>query len=305
VKKLYNNIIICVALLGVVILYVWGFVFYRTYLGCYMMPSTSIQLKEFSKNEFSVMSYNVKCDFRAKTQSDTENSWKNRAKIMSQLLLKYQPAIIGMQEVKRSQEYYFNHFFKNYNSVIKYRENKILAESNPIYFRADMFDLIKYESFWLSETPETQSVSWGALSHRIFTLIVLKTKKTNFEFLVANTHLDNSTDDIRSKQISVILSKIKQYNLPTLLMGDMNSGNYSNTITSIKQTLSDVGQGFYDEKMGTFNNFEYDGYCSKLDWIFCTKSNFIVNKYAVITDKINNKYPSDHFPIYSEIIQNM
>jgi len=54
---------------------------------------------------------------------------------------------------------------------------------------------------------------------------------------------------------------------------------------------------------GTFNNFEYNEPSTKqIDYIFLSKnSRFIVNKYAVLTDSKNLRFPSDHFPVFVEM----
>ena len=55
--------------------------------------------------------------------------------------------------------------------------------------------------------------------------------------------------------------------------------------------------------IGTFNNFEFDKPVTKrIDYIFTSNSSkIIINKYAVLSDSDNLKYPSDHLPVYVEI----
>ena len=289
-----------------VIAYVCGFYIYRSCVGYYISPQGEIELSEISGNTVSIMSYNIKCDFPASTDEERQNSWKNRAECVSEILNTYKPPIIGMQEVKRSQAYYMNRFLIGYKSVLVYRENTPLAESTPIFYREDLFELVKTETFWLSETPQTVSISWGSKYHRICTFAVLKDKRTNMEFLVANTHLDNGGDSITINQMKVILSKIQDYNLPTLLMGDMNSRIETKTIKEAKTVMSDLGEGCDEEYAGTVNLFDYSlvKFTRKIDWIFQTPNAFTVNKYKIVQDKVDGRYPSDHFPIYAEIMFN-
>lgn len=281
------------------------FDFYRSFVGCYVVPGSQIELNAFTDNTFSVMTYNIKVYYRPQNKEERLNSWKNRAPMIAELLNEYKPSIICMQEVSCSQEFYMRRYLQGYGVVANYRENGISAEGTLMSYRTDLFELIESETFWLSETPNVISKSWGSNCYRICTLDVLKDKRTEKKFVVANTHLDNSADSIRLKQIGVVLNKINQYNLPTLLLGDMNSRSYSKTISAIKNELVDIGVGQADELKGTFNNFKLtESYNVKSDWIFQTNGSFIVNKYAVITNSYNNKYPSDHFPIYAELVQN-
>jgi endonuclease/exonuclease/phosphatase family metal-dependent hydrolase len=55
--------------------------------------------------------------------------------------------------------------------------------------------------------------------------------------------------------------------------------------------------------VGTFNNFEFNKHVTMLiDYIFISRSAEIsVNKYAVLSDSYDLKYPSDHLPVFAQI----
>ena len=55
---------------------------------------------------------------------------------------------------------------------------------------------------------------------------------------------------------------------------------------------------------GTFNDFKHNEPVTKLiDYIFISKeAKLIVQKYAVLSDSKNLRYPSDHLPVFIEII---
>lgn len=54
---------------------------------------------------------------------------------------------------------------------------------------------------------------------------------------------------------------------------------------------------------GTFNGFKHNEAVTKLiDYIFISKgSPFVVQKYAVLSDSKDLKYPSDHLPVYVDL----
>ena len=54
---------------------------------------------------------------------------------------------------------------------------------------------------------------------------------------------------------------------------------------------------------GTFNGFRHqEAVTKRIDYIFLSKDNpFKVNKYAILSDSIDLKYPSDHLPVYIEL----
>ncbi|HNU60250.1 MAG TPA: hypothetical protein PKI08_09915 [Aquaticitalea sp.] len=52
---------------------------------------------------------------------------------------------------------------------------------------------------------------------------------------------------------------------------------------------------------GTFNNFEFHKpVTTRIDYIFVSKGKITIDKYAVLSDNIDLKYPSDHLPILIE-----
>ena len=54
---------------------------------------------------------------------------------------------------------------------------------------------------------------------------------------------------------------------------------------------------------GTFNNFEFNKPLSaRIDYIFASKNNIQVLRYAVLSDSKNCLFPSDHLPVYVEIV---
>lgn len=54
---------------------------------------------------------------------------------------------------------------------------------------------------------------------------------------------------------------------------------------------------------GSFNGFKFnEPVTRKIDYIFISNSDKIkVQKYAVLSESIDLKYPSDHFPVFVEL----
>ena len=85
-------------------------------------------------------------------------------------------------------------------------------------------------------------------------------------------------------------------------MGDLNVTNNSPVINTLKESMLIADSK--TEKKWTYNDFTYDNPIKKqIDYIFISKNNnIIVDKYQILTKSINFKYPSDHFPVYAELI---
>ena len=252
----------------------------------------------------TIVSYNIRYD----NNWDIENSWEIRRSNIIQMLIKYSPSIIGIQEGLLNQVQYIDSSLINYDYVGVGRDDgKNKGEFCAIYFDTSRYVLLKNSTFWLSETPDTISVGWDAALERICTYGLFKDRITKKEFWVFNTHFDHMGSIAREKSSGLILKRIKKINrqsLPVILMGDFNSIPNSPPVKEIVTELSDALQ-ISTEKLhgpgGTFNGFNEDLPIEKrIDYIF-TK-NLKVLSYTHVNDRLeNNRHISDHLPVMIKI----
>lgn len=252
-----------------------------------------------------VMSYNIRYD----NPNDRENAWINRKEFLCAQLAFYEPDVFGIQEALPNQVSDISALLPNYTFVGIARDGIGKGESSNIFYKKDKFQLLEQNTFWLSETPEIISKAWDAALNRICTYVLLKEKKTKQSFWVFNTHLDHQGEIARTEGIEVILLKIKMLNTknyPVVLLGDFNSEPTEERIINLRKLMID-SQEVSEEKpfgpSGTFNGFKHNEAVNKrIDYIFLSKEkNLKVNKYAVLSDSKDLKYPSDHLPVYVEI----
>ena len=188
--------------------------------------------------ELRVMSCNVRCI----SPTDLgKKSWFYRADLIMQGIQKEQPSVIGFQEVTKWHYSYLCDTLALYDSVITYRDDAFNSEGCPIFYRSDIYTLIDKGSFWLSETPDVMSKSWGAQYNRVCSYVILKDNATETEFVVFNTHLSHVSDEARINGIQVVLDKIKEFgSLPAVLMGDLNAEEDSQTYKSATVNFLDT-----------------------------------------------------------------
>lgn len=259
-----------------------------------------IELNTEDNDEISVMTYNIRCINNEVDKG--ERSWFNRAFLIAKLLNETKPSIICFQEVKEEQLRFLKNFLEGYECVYEFRDNTNLKECNPIFFRSSKYTLESSQTFWLSDTPERMSNSWGLTYHRICTMAVLKDKITERSFTVASTHLDMLSLETQARSINLINQKLQSKNLPALLMGDFNCVLNTQAIHKANETMADIGIGFEDENAITHNNFEFESKNhAKLDYIFETKDAFQIISYEVVSKTYNGVFPSDHFPIFAKV----
>lgn len=264
-------------------------------LVCFQTKAQSLKL----------MTYNIRLDI----ESDGENDWSHRKDFFLSQIQFYNPDIFGVQEATPNQVIDISNSLTAYNSVGIGREGVGKGEASTIYFKKEQFDVLQESTFWLSQTPDTISMGWDAACHRVCTYALFKDKKTKKQFWVFNTHLDHMGEVARNKGIELILAKIKELNakkLPVIFMGDFNSEPTDQRIINLKKEMLDsreVSQQKPFGPVGTFNGFKHNEPVTKrIDYIFISKDNSIkVLKYATLSDSINLRYPSDHFPVFVEI----
>lgn len=257
----------------------------------------------FSQN-LKVMSFNI----RLNVDSDKENSWTNRKQDAVDLLSYYHPDYFGVQEALPEQMKDIKNGLKNYDYVGVGRDDgKEKGEFSAIFYDTERLQVIKSGTFWLSETPEKPSKGWDAAYNRVCTYAVFKDKKSKKEFLAMNLHFDHVGNVARVKSADLILKKIKEINpknLPLTLSGDFNLTDDTEPIKIISQNLKD---SFYNSEKkhygpkGTFTAFNVTEVPQdRIDYIFV--KGFKIKSNRHINDRRENLlYPSDHFPVLTEL----
>ena len=253
-----------------------------------------------------LMTYNIRLD----VEGDGENNWSHRKEFFTSQIQFYEPDIFGIQEALPNQVIDITSALSTYNHIGIGRDGINKGESSNIYYKKDRFEVLKNNTFWLSETPDVISKGWDAALNRICTYGLFKDLKTKNVFWVFNTHLDHKGELAKTNAILLILSKISSLNInkyPVFFMGDFNSNPSEERIISLKKVMLDTRDIAAEKPFGptgTFNGFKHNEPVTELiDYIFLSKnSNFKVQKFAILSDSKDLKYPSDHLPVYIELL---
>lgn len=254
---------------------------------------------ENSQN-IKMMSYNLRCisptDFGKK-------SWFYRADLIIDDIENEKPGIIGFQEATKWHYSYLQEAFPEYDSVITYRDEAFNSEGCPIFYNKKLYTLVDKGSFWLSETPEVMSKSWGAQYNRVCSYVILTDNGTGKDFVVFNTHLSHVSDEARINGIKVVLQKIAEFgSLPSVIMGDFNAEEGSETYIKVTENFDDAR--YKTDK--TSDSHTYQGWGNpekykRIDYFMISKSGFTVNEYKVLKGLHNDVYSSDHCPIVLDV----
>lgn len=253
--------------------------------------------------QMEVMTYNV----RYLNETDGENSWSIRKDDLAKQLQFHEPGILGVQEAVKEQLEHFQDHLENYKYLGEGRDGGQKGEFTAIFYDTRKFEELKSGTFWLSETPEMPSMGWDAAYPRICTYAKFRSKDSGKEFWVFNTHFDHQGIEARKKSSRFILEKIQEFNkedLPALLMGDFNLEPETEEIQFLSDEMEDskaVAQLSFGPE-GTFNGYNFmEPVNRRIDYIFLSKGDFEVLKYAVLSESKDLKYPSDHLPVLLEL----
>ena len=250
--------------------------------------------------QMEVMSYNIKYA----NENDGENSWSGRKAHLTAQLNFYEPEIFGVQEAVLEQLKHFENNLENYKYVGVGRDDGAeKGEFSAIFYKTTEFELLKEDTFWLSETPEKPVKGWDAALPRICTWALFQKKDSGEKFYVFNTHFDHVGEQAREESAKLIIHKIKEINkkgLPVILMGDLNLKPETKPIQFLSEQMNDskkVAEKVVFGPEGTFNGYDFDKPVNdRIDYIF-TNDDFRVLKYGVLSDSKDLRYPSDHLPV--------
>ncbi|WMJ22729.1 endonuclease/exonuclease/phosphatase family protein [Paludicola sp. MB14-C6] len=256
-----------------------------------------------------VMSFNMKRNYF----SFGQNSWKNRVELIANLIDLQQPDVVGTQELTAKNLNDLTKLLPNYDVVGQGRGGDDKGEYTAIFYRKDKFKLKDQETFWLSATPNKPSRAWFALCPRICTTCTLELQGNTKRFIrIFNTHLDHLSFLSRKNSLQLISSKMQEKNLQqeasVLLMGDFNAKPKSKTIKAWYQDLSTKTnnalqnaylQCDYSDIGRSFHGFKGKIKGMPIDYIFASSS-LDLQRVSLCRDSINNRYPSDHYPVLAQ-----
>lgn len=253
--------------------------------------------------EINLITYNI----RFNNPNDGINAWPNRSEMVATLLRFHEAEIFGMEEALIGQIKDIEKQLPKIKHIGVGRDDgKEAGEFSPIFYDTTKFKLLDYGWFWLSETPDKPGYGWDAHYNRICTWAKLKPLKGK-TFLYLNTHLDHQGDIARAESAKLILKKINELNnkhFPVILSGDFNLTPETAPIKYIKQYLRDSKEISQEPPYGpdgTFNNFEYTSKLpDRIDYVFVNEK-VTVLKYGVLTDSKDNRFPSDHLPVFVKL----
>ena len=255
---------------------------------------------EPKEDNIRMMSYNLRC---ISPTDWGKKGWFYRADLIINDITDEKPGIIGFQEATKWHYSYLVDCLKGYDSIITYRDEAFNSEGCPIFYNTELYTLVDKGSFWLSETPDVMSKSWGAQFNRVCSFVILTDNATNENFVVFNTHLSHVSDEARINGIKVVLDKIKEFGgYPSVIMGDFNALEGSETYNSVTENFLDAQKvALKTSDSHTYQNWGNEASFKRIDYFMVSKTGLKINSYNVLSGVRDGVYTSDHCPIVLEV----
>lgn len=230
----------------------------------------------------------------------------DREEIVPQVIADYLPDSVGLQECEGTWFLTLKAYLPDYEiiGVGRLFGTPLVGESTAIMYRKDKYRLVDWGTFWLSETPHIASKGWDAKYHRTCTWAILENRETSERYAHVNTHLDNQGAEARTKGLELIKEKAASFDMPVVVTGDFNFPKGSDLY---KQLVAD---GLTDSSAiakaadSGCTAHGYNGTVSgnPIDFILVNDEITDVKSYNIMREKYNDRYVSDHYPIYSDMI---
>lgn len=254
------------------------------------------------ENAMRIMSFNIRC---ANVGNDT---WEDRIDIVTQSIIDGNPDSVGVQEATPEWMETLNKTLgEKYSYVGVGRDDgDNEGEYSAIFYLKDKYNVVDSGTFWLSETPDEVSFGWDAACRRVCTWVVLEDKATGQKYAHLNSHFDHVGIEARKNSVELIINKAKEFeDIPVVFTADMNvrqdGDNYNQFVESgvLKDTKfiapDTMDYCTYHDTKPT----QHDG--DIIDYVMINDK-FDATVYKVVTEGIDGRYVSDHYPIYADLI---
>jgi endonuclease/exonuclease/phosphatase family metal-dependent hydrolase len=260
--------------------------------------------------EVRVLTFNI----RYGTAPDGPDAWEYRAPLVFEVIREQDADFIGLQEALRFQIDAIRDAVPGYGEVGVGREDgREGGEYSAILYRTDRWRVADRDTFWLSETPDVPgSKSWGNEITRIVTWARFIDRDSGRAVRVYNTHFDHQSQPSRMQSAKLLAARIaaREPRDPVIVTGDFNSGEDNPAILYLEHDngqspvrLVDTFRVLHPHAtgVGTFGEFLGKRNGPKIDYVF-VEPGVDVRAAGIIYDQRDGRYPSDHYPVYADIV---
>jgi endonuclease/exonuclease/phosphatase family metal-dependent hydrolase len=252
-----------------------------------------------------VMTFNVRFD----NPADGPDAWSERRERVAATIRDARVDLMGVQEALPHQLAEIEALLPELAWFGVGRNAELSGEYSAIFYRADRFEILESDTFWLSETPSVAgSKSWDAAIERIVTWGRLRDRRSGQVFHVFNTHFDHVGEISRQESARLLVQKVGEIAgplAPVVLTGDFNATPDSEPIGIL------MGEGGFSDARArsqtaprgpdsTWNAFRAIVPGRRIDFVF-VRGGIDVRSHEIVDRTFDGRFPSDHFPVVAEL----
>lgn len=230
---------------------------------------------------------------------DRFDSWPFRRRATAAMISSLDADLAGLQEVYAFQRRWLERRLPDRVWIGAGRTDGVgRGEQCPITWRPSRLELEDWGVRWFSDRPDDPGSSFeGAQFPRIATMARFCDRGTDFRFGVVNAHLDSHRQVDRVRSAELLVGWLAGYDLPWLVLGDMNDGPDS-------QVLGVLQAGGYrsvgpSDGRGTIHQFtgRVDG--GRIDHVLFS-DDWSAGPPDILTVS-SGRLPSDHWPLVVDL----
>lgn len=243
-----------------------------------------------------VMSFNL----RVKTDADGINNFENRKGRVLKVIEQELPDLIGFQEATDSMRAWLREVLSDSYIVLGCgRRADYRGETPCLAYKKDVFELVAFDTFWLSDTPDVPGSRYLNLDQsscpRVTFCATLSPAGRESCIRFINTHLDHSGAQARVYGMRQIVDRIGEGTF--ILTGDMNATPDSECIALMSglEGVTDLTANIPT----TFHDYGRRKDHRKIDYIFTNATPG--EAYAIEDGPIDGVYISDHYPVVAYV----
>ncbi len=285
-----------------------------------------------------ICNYNIRYYNGSSDNANTGNrAWTVRKEKVFEMIRKHTMDICGIEEITKNQSPDFVNELDEYEYIGYGRDNGKensaggSGEQTGIIYRKARYVKLDQGRFFLSNTPDRASKSFGSSFNRMVTWVKLKERNGTNEFVMFATHFDHPTTqagiNTRASQADVAINIVPQIadDLPLFFVGDFNCEptepayeKLQNVWTDAFVAIGENAQGGYvcnaeqetafaeacSETGNTYTGLysSSDKEPKRIDYVLFDSDKTQISHYTADNDNLGlDAYPSDHLPVITEM----
>jgi endonuclease/exonuclease/phosphatase family metal-dependent hydrolase len=235
--------------------------------------------------------------------------WEARRDAVTAVLQAMDADIIGFQEMETFAGGKFNKVSRHMDWIMQtvpgykaaaFGNPENFPSTQPILYRADRFEMLDQGWFYYSTTPDViYSRSFDGGFDYYASTARFREKASGKTLLVFNVHTDIRSSGNRRGAIRMIAGRVREAiskGENVVVLGDFNAGRFTQNMRRLKET----GLEGTDLLRPTFHFGLGLGIPPAIDHILHSSGIKRVGEAQVHKDKVNGRYPSDHYPVSAD-----